>query len=49
VASKEFDNNCINCLHRTEKTTCPHCTKCLTNCTDGSNFPGWAPESLKAI
>lgn len=44
MASTELDDNCLNCEYRAEKITCEHCTDCLTECTDGCNFPGWQPQ-----
>lgn len=42
MASKEHDDNCINCLHRKKETTDPGCVECIEN-TDGSVFSGWEP------
>jgi len=44
MASKEHDNNCINCLHRHEKETHRNCTICFRPVVKGNAFPGWEPE-----
>lgn len=41
MASREHDNNCINCLHKERKLSDPHCTACLANIKTMKHFPGW--------
>ena len=43
MASREFDNNCINCNDRDLSENDQECKECLEKCT-GSWFPNWKPE-----
>lgn len=44
MASKEHDNNCINCRRRRNKLSDPDCIKCQANIKTMQQFPGWEPE-----
>ena len=44
MASREFDDNCINCLHRHEPSWDASCVACI-NKSDVSHFPGGNPPS----
>ena len=43
MASKEYDNNCINCDDRLKKSTNPNCVEYLKTSKNGNQFPGWKP------
>ncbi len=47
MASREPDNNCINCRHRYENLSFPHCVACLKNTKVIQQMPGWEPEEGK--
>lgn len=43
MASSQHDNNCINCLHRHEKSIFQSCADCVKNSKKADQFPGWQP------
>lgn len=46
MASRQHDNNCINCNNRHEEMTCKPCEKCIDQRTKEVPFPGWEPKAL---
>ena len=43
MASNQHDDNCINCLHRHEKSTFKACIDCNSTSTSDNKFPSWTP------
>lgn len=50
MASREHDDNCINCQHRHEQSTFENCVACNKPRKKGeSHFPGWEAIKTPAV